>query len=112
MRGGAGPTRDAGLVCDACAAAPDALALAHVLRERGLEKRELAAARGATRSGLAPTALPAGVVLSAHPHASLSSAPVGEHRRVLAALEDERKRWAATLADRGRREAKRARNVL
>ena len=88
-------------VCDACAARPDFLAVEHFIRERGLERRrwELERSLAPPRAGLhlAPS------------RASLEDDRIFEYRRVLDAIEDNDRRWLATLEVLERRKKKRRR---
>ena len=83
-------------VCDACAATPDFLAVEHIIRERGLERRRLELERSLAVVGLGPRALPAGLHLVPS-QTSLEGDRLFEYRRVLDAIDDNERRWQATL---------------
>ena len=87
---------DACAASDACAATPDFLAVEHIIRERGLERRRLELERSLAVVGLGPRALPAGLHLVPS-QTSLEDDRLFEYRRVLDAIDDNERRWQATL---------------
>ena len=93
-------------ICDACAARPDFLAVEHFIRERGLERRRWELERSLAVAGLGPRALPAGLHL-APSKTSLEDDRTFEYRRVLDAIEDNDRRWLATLEVLERRKKRR-----
>ena len=93
-------------ICDACAARPDFLAVEHFIRERGLERRRWELERSLAAAGLGPRALPAGLHL-APSKTSLEDDRTFEYRRVLDAIEDNDRRWLATLEYLQRRKKRR-----